>query len=72
VTFAAAQPGANYTLMMVDQDAFSAQNPVVSPVRHWLLSDIPGSVLASQGVNGDSFSVLSGYFAPAVRLIPKQ
>lgn len=44
-----ANPGACYTLVMVDPDAPSPQNPTMRELRHWTVANIPGSAVG----NGD-------------------
>lgn len=40
-----AKPEAYYTLVMVDPDAPSRQNPKMRELRHWTVVNIPGSAV---------------------------
>lgn len=59
VTFIAPDENAHYTLLMVDPDAPSKENPIKSPYRHWVVANVPGTSNFSQS------SVLSSYMGPA-------
>lgn len=54
-----------YTVVMVDRDPFSAADPVVGPLRLWMVTNIPGSLIATTGVNG-TFKALTPYTPPQV------
>jgi phosphatidylethanolamine-binding protein (PEBP) family uncharacterized protein len=72
VVLSTAVADAKYTVMMVDFDALSGSDPSLSPIRHWLISDVPGSVLSSSGLsaaNYKTYRTLSEIFFPGVRAI---
>ena len=83
VRFAQAEPGAYYTLMMLDFDGNangswpdavpSGEN---SPVRHWIVGNIPGEQLRSTGYvesldakGTDQPSILQPYRAPHIPVV---
>ena len=45
VAYAAADAKKGYTIMMIDPDAPSHDKPTYSPIRHWLVVNVPGHVL---------------------------
>lgn len=49
-----ADPGAFYTLIVVDRDATSAQDPSRSPLRHFATPHVPGALLATHGLTPDA------------------
>ncbi|KAI8984196.1 phosphatidylethanolamine-binding protein [Mycotypha africana] len=59
VTFVAPDENAKYTLLMIDPDAPSKEDPKWAPYRHWVLTNVPG--------NGDikQASALDSYLGPA-------
>jgi hypothetical protein len=67
VSFGSAEPGKLYTLMMIDPDGDahgSWPDPVRpgnnAPVRHWIVGNIPGSVLASGYKERDGKTAIEG------------
>ena len=42
-------PGHGYTLVTVDPDAFDRSHPVARNIIHWIVSNIPGCILPTQG-----------------------
>ena len=63
VKLATADPEKGYVLMMIDPDAPSRASPTYSPIRHWLVVNIPGSKLLNSlaDIGGET---LSPYHAP--------
>lgn len=55
-----AEPGAYYTLLLVDPDAPSRSNPKNREFRHWLVMNIPGNDVG----NGDEVIGFIGSGAP--------
>ena len=45
VAYAEADAKKGYTIMMIDPDAPSHDKPTYSPIRHWLVVNVPGHVL---------------------------
>jgi hypothetical protein len=45
----AAAPGKRYTLLMVDPDAPSPDNPAMREWLHWIVTNIPGGLHSSAG-----------------------
>jgi phosphatidylethanolamine-binding protein (PEBP) family uncharacterized protein len=72
ITYPDADPSQGYVLMMIDPDAKSRVSPTVSPIRHWLIVNIPGSALLAGDVGGGPVggpavgqgTVLSEYHPP--------
>jgi hypothetical protein len=83
VRWPAAKAGKLYTLMMLDFDGNangSSPDPVSSgdnsPVRHWIVGNIPGSLLrqkgyieANQETPGVGVSILQAYRAPHIPVV---
>jgi len=63
VQLPSAATNAQYLVMMVDPDAPTPQDPSHSPIRHWLVGNVPGSVLHSGG-NISSATVLEPFHGP--------
>ncbi|CAO3699329.1 unnamed protein product [Rhizopus stolonifer] len=59
VNFVVPDQDSQYTLLMVDPDAPSKENPKFSPYRHWVVVNIPGSS------NLASAQHISKYIGPA-------
>ena len=55
-----------YVLMMIDPDAPSRASPTYSPIRHWLVGNVPGSALIKGDVGGKDGKgdTLSPYHPP--------
>ncbi|CAO3699327.1 unnamed protein product [Rhizopus stolonifer] len=51
VNFVVPDQDSQYTLLMVDPDAPSKENPKFSPYRHWVVVNIPGKFL--NGIFGE-------------------
>ncbi|KAI8388586.1 phosphatidylethanolamine-binding protein [Radiomyces spectabilis] len=62
VNFAPPDADAEYTLLLVDPDAPSKQDPKMAPWRHWVIVNIPGSQTTNVQA---SASQHSEYFGPA-------
>jgi phosphatidylethanolamine-binding protein (PEBP) family uncharacterized protein len=58
-----ADDGKGYVLMMIDPDAPSHAAPTYSPIRHWLVVNIPGAALKA-GTAVSKGETLSKYHAP--------
>ena len=67
LSYAQAQAGALYTVVMVDRDALSASAPYVSPIRHWVYVNVSGQQLL-QGYTASNAdpNTLSNYLPPGV------
>ncbi|KAI8149265.1 phosphatidylethanolamine-binding protein [Fennellomyces sp. T-0311] len=57
--FMPANESSQYTLMMVDPDAPSAQDNRYSPFRHWIVTNVPAQI------DGTTPQQLSSYHKPA-------
>ncbi|XP_060532674.1 OV-16 antigen-like [Cylas formicarius] len=65
VHFPSSDPNSTYTLVLADPDAPSRQSRENAFVRHWLVTNIPGSDFAV--ANGD---VVTPYRGPGLRSAP--
>lgn len=64
VTYSKAADGKKYLLVMVDPDAPSAHNPKMRYWRHWVMSDISGSSLKSDHLDGITLTEYNGPSPP--------
>ncbi|KAI9480991.1 MAG: phosphatidylethanolamine-binding protein [Benjaminiella poitrasii] len=55
VTFVAPDQDAQYTLLVVDPDAPTKENPKWGPYRHWIVTNIPGSGDFSQATEVEPY-----------------
>jgi phosphatidylethanolamine-binding protein (PEBP) family uncharacterized protein len=62
VTWNEVSQDAGYTLMMVDPDAPSPENPTLADYRHWLVVNIQGRYLVDGMLYGE---VLTNYMGPS-------